>query len=191
MSPPPPSGETDGDLVQRARSGERAAFDALIIRHGGRLLRLVRRNIDDVSEADDIVQSTFARTWLKLDRFDPSRAFEPWVTRIAINLLRDRHRHRRVRSFLTLGEHGDAVGDARHPATSASDPFVERDLLRRVEQRIARLPLKLREPFVLVTFDGRSQAEAADILGISEKAVETRIYRARALLRAEFGGSEG
>ena len=61
-----------------------------------------------------------------------------------------------------------------------------RHALALVREEITRLPSNLKEPFVLVTFDGRSQAEAAQILGITEKAVETRIYRARARLKQKF-----
>ena len=56
-------------------------------------------------------------------------------------------------------------------------------LLAQVKQEISRLPSRLKEPFVLVVLEGQSQAEAAQSLGISEKAVETRIYRARKKLK--------
>ena len=50
-------------------------------------------------------------------------------------------------------------------------------------EEIERLPIRLREALILVSIDGRSQAEAAELLGVSEKAIETRIYRARQKLR--------
>ena len=71
-------------------------------------------------------------------------------------------------------------------ADDAPDPSAElqaRQALEVMQKEITRLPATLREPFVLVTFGENSQAEAAHILGISEKAVETRIYRARNHLR--------
>lgn len=178
-------------LVLDAKAGKRRSFEEIIRRHSGRLLRLARRNIGDPSEAEDIVQEVFARAWRKIDTFDDARPLEPWLTRITLNACRDRQRHNRVRSFLLLGRSQDAsLAEPLSPIDPSLD-LIQRDLMRRVGERIARLPAKLREPFVLVTLEAHSQAEAGSILGISEKAVETRIYRARNLLRSAFEGHKG
>ena len=63
---------------------------------------------------------------------------------------------------------------------------VSRDELTCVQAEIARMPVRLREALVLVTIEGRSQAEAAELLGTSEKAIETRVYRARIRLKERF-----
>jgi len=63
---------------------------------------------------------------------------------------------------------------------------VKREELRQLQAEIERLPIRLREALVLVTIDGRSQAEAASLLDVSEKAIETRVYRARQRLREKF-----
>ena len=60
---------------------------------------------------------------------------------------------------------------------------MQRQELRMLLEQIERLPIRLREALILVSIDGRSQAEAAELLGVSEKAIETRIYRARQKLR--------
>ncbi len=61
--------------------------------------------------------------------------------------------------------------------------MIDADLLARVYRELERLPIRLREALVLVSLDGRSQREAAALLGVTEKAVETRIYRARQKIR--------
>ena len=68
-------------------------------------------------------------------------------------------------------------------APSAQEIAMQRQELRMLLEQIERLPIRLREALILVSIDGRSQAEAAELLGVSEKAIETRIYRARQKLR--------
>jgi len=63
---------------------------------------------------------------------------------------------------------------------------VSREELNLVQAEIARMPVRLREALVLVTIEGRSHAEAADLLGTTEKAIETRVYRARNRLKERF-----
>ena len=96
---------------------------------------------------------------------------------------RDLLRKRRIRQFLEFDGSDDIELTI---ADTAPDPIADlhaRQALEIMQREITRLPAKLREPFVLVTFGDNSQAQAAHILGISEKAVETRIYRARTKLR--------
>ena len=72
---------------------------------------------------------------------------------------------------------------ASDPAPSPETETVDRQLLEQTHAEIERLPLRLREAMILVAIDGRSQSEAAELLGISEKAVESLVYRARRTLR--------
>jgi RNA polymerase sigma-70 factor (ECF subfamily) len=86
-------------------------------------------------------------------------------------------RFRRAAGRLT----GRAV-DVPDPAPAAPDAMSDREELERLWAAIAELPPNLKEPLILRTIEGLSQAETAEVLGISEKAVETRLYRARARL---------
>ena len=109
----------------------------------------------------------------------------PWMATITINKCRDAIRSRRfAQIWRPTGE--DITALIADETPNQEHRLHDRQLLAQVEHEIVRLPLKLREPFVLATFDSRSQAEVADILDISEKAVETRIYRARQRLREKF-----
>jgi RNA polymerase sigma-70 factor (ECF subfamily) len=86
------------------------------------------------------------------------------------------------------GREADAVADdAPNPENVAG----AREQLRLVQAEIGRLPVRLQEALVLVTVEGYSQAEAAELLGTTEKAVETRIYRARNRLKERFENFEG
>jgi len=176
---------TDGDLVARALLGDQPAFGELMRRHKEPLYRLLRRLTGDPEEAYDLLQETFVALWSALDRFDSTRSFEGWARRIAINKSRDWARRRTVRRWvaavLPAGDDATLVADRRPSPEIAAGDAIE---LRRVEDAIAELPGALKEPLVLTAIDGLSQRQAADVLGISEKAVETRVGRARARLAA-------
>ncbi|WP_126172995.1 RNA polymerase sigma factor [Altericroceibacterium xinjiangense] len=181
---------TDDDLdeaalVASAKAGSQGAFDHLIGRHAPRLLSLARRLLGSAADAEDAVQNALASAWLGLHRFEDGKPLGPWLTTITVNKCRDALRRQRFARLLSRRKDEPELLIA-DTAPGQEREIAGRQLLERVEREIARLPASLREPFILVTFDGRSQSEAAQILGMSEKAVETRIYRARARLKEKF-----
>ncbi len=165
-----------------------AAFAALMRRHKRSLYRLIVAQVGDPDEALDLVQESFVSAHAALGRYDPARSLRAWLARIAINKCRDWHRRRRVRRFLMRVlpiEAGERVADA------AADPearAIDRDDLAQVLAGIARLPATLREPLLLCGVDDLSHAEAGEALGITAKAVELRMRRARAMLATARGG---
>ena len=175
--------DDDGVLAARAREGDQAAFRELVARHKEPLYRLLRRLSGDPDEAYDLLQETFVALWSALDRFDATRPFAGWARRIAVNKSRDWARRRTVRrwisAFLPTGDDAALVADRSPSPEVVIGDTIE---LRRTESAIAGLPASLREALVLTAIEGLSQRQAAEVLGISEKAVETRIGRARASL---------
>lgn len=136
-------------------------------------------------EAEDAVQTALASTWIARAKLDPAQPVAAYLTIITLNKCRDRLRRRKAARFLSLG-----VFDADLPVVAdtpdAETETGDRQSLERVSREIERLPMKLREALVLVTIDGRSQREAAELLGVTEKTIETRIYRARQRLREKL-----
>ena len=181
-----PAGDTsDAALVGRARAGDQAAYRVLLHRHRDAVFRLARGHPGgDAGEALDIVQESFVAAFAALHRYDPQRPFRVWLLRIALNKARDWSRRRTVRRFFTRAQPLDAIAD---PADSAPTPEAaahsSRELAR-IERAIAALPAPLRQVLLLRAVDGMSQALTAETLSISEKAVETRLYRARRALSA-------
>ncbi|RMG12322.1 MAG: sigma-70 family RNA polymerase sigma factor [Planctomycetota bacterium] len=86
---------TSEELARRAARGDAKAFDELVERHTPALYALCRRMLGDATEAEDRVQEAFLRAFRNLQRFDPSRPFLPWLTRIAHNACVDSLRARR------------------------------------------------------------------------------------------------
>lgn len=171
---------SDGELAALALVGRKTAFADLMRRHREPIYRLIRGYVGNAEDALDLVQECFTSAYLNLDRYDQSRPMRAWLSRIAINKCRDWARRRRVRRFLlTAGSMTREATQVPDPVPAASDAMADREELERLWEAIAQLPANLKEPLILRTIEGLSQAETAEVLGISEKAVETRLYRAR------------
>lgn len=172
--------DEDLDLVARARAGEDRAFSELLQRHKLALYGFARRYVGD-TDAVDVVQETFVAAWRALASYDARRPFAVWLRAIALNKCRDRARRLAVRRFI-LGEKDDQSPEALAQPDPA--PFGDALLIpaqRRaiIQTAIGKLPAKLKEPLLLTYFYELSQQEAADLLGVTVKTIETRVYRAR------------
>lgn len=182
MTPAPD--RSDADLVAAVLAGDAAAFRGLLARHRDAVYRLVRARVGAADEAEDLVQEVFASAHRALRRYDPGRPLRTWLLGIAINRCRDWGRRRAVRAVfanaLSLGGEALEVAADQPGADRIAD---DRAALARTWRAIAALPAHLAEPLLLTAVEGLPQAEAARLLGISAKAVETRVARARARLR--------
>ena len=175
----------DTELVRRSLTGERFAFSALMARHKGPIHGYIRRYVRSAEDAADLLQDTFVSAWRALPSYDPQRPFDVWLRRIALNKCRDHGRRARVRSVITSlfqGEGDGEVETARDPGPDGEASLLARQQMLALEQALAALPHGLRDPLVLTVLEGQSHAEAGAVLGLSAKAVEVRVYRARVKL---------
>ena len=181
---------SDGELAALSLVGREAAFAEIMRRHSQVVFRLARGYVGDPDEALDLVQDTFVAAHQALRRYDQARPMRTWLSAIALNKCRDWGRKRVVRRFLSfaapLDREAEAVPDT---APGIDQQAADRAQLERVARLIADMPVNLKEPLILRTIEGLSQAETAVLLGISEKAVETRLYRARARLAENMAAS--
>ncbi|CAN5510741.1 N/A [soil metagenome] len=178
----------DGELSALSLAGRESAFTEIVRRHRGVLYRLALGNVGDPDEALDIVQETFVAAHLALKRYDPARPMRAWLASIAINKCRDWARRRAVRRLFSFALPIDASVENMADDRPGHDvDTADRQELARLRLAIADLPLSVREPLVLHVIEGIGQAETAAILAITEKAVETRIRRARIKLAAAMG----
>ena len=178
----PPVDLDDRALAARALAGHQDAYAVLMRRHRDAVWRLARGHVGDADEALDITQESFVAAFTALARYDGTRPFRVWIARIALNKCRDWARRRAVRRFFAFAR---PLDDALFVADLAQNP--EESLqsgaeLAHINAAIAALPANLKDVLLLRTIEGMSQAETADVLGVTEKAVETRLYRARAKL---------
>lgn len=175
----PLADRSDGELAALTLAGRQAAFGEIVRRHKQHLHRLVARIIGDDDEALDVIQDVFVSAHGALRRYDMARPMRAWLSRIAINKARDWRRRRSVRRLISMVLPIEEAANRADDRPAVDVIAADREELKRVSDAIANLPANLGETLILRTIEGMTQAEASETLGISEKAVETRLYRAR------------
>lgn len=167
----------DAELLARSARGDRRAFDRIVARYGPIALRLAARVAPDRQSAEDIAQEALVRIWHRAADFDPHRArFTTWLYRIVVNLCIDLCRRPRP---VPLPE-GFDVAD---PATETGAALEQDEQRAAIARAMDDLTAAQRAALTLVYDEGLSGAEAAAALGVSTKAVERLLARARARLR--------
>lgn len=168
-------------LLLRAKAGDLAAFEQLIVLHEQRVFKTALRLLRNVEDAQDAAQETFLRLHKHLGGFDEERSFPSWLYRIVINVCRDLNRRRGKHLAAPLDE-ATAPAAGAASASAAKGPF---ELAERQQQRqwiaasLATLSDKERAALVLRDLEGLPTAEVAKILGSSEATVRSQISTAR------------
>lgn len=175
----------DERLVARAQDGDRDAFNELAERHSSMLRRLLFRITKDCEAAWDAVQEALLSSWRNIGRFEGRSKFSTWLTRIGIN---EAYRGMR-KGQMELVELDDSVGE-RVPdwGNRPDDVFESREFLAAVSAGLDELSSDYRAAVVARDVDGLSTREAAEALGIGERALKSRLHRGRMALRAELDG---
>ncbi len=179
----------DAALIRGARAGDSGAQRALVERYRDTVYRLARTATGDPEEAFDIAQEAFVSAFGALSRFDSERSFKAWISAITLNQCRDWARRRAVRRFIGLPMPENTADWIADDTPSAETLTADRAELAETARAIAKLPASLKDVLILCTVEGLSQQETALTLGISVKAVETRLYRARQKLMDILRGS--
>jgi RNA polymerase sigma factor (sigma-70 family) len=168
---------TDGELLQRfALQHEEAAFTALVSRHGPMVLGVCRTILQDVHDAEDAFQATFLVLVRKSRAIGKPASVASWLHGVAYRLAtraRADAARRRARERQAVPM----------PYTQAHDDLIWRDLRPVLHQEVDRLPERYRLPFVLCYLEGKTNEEAADLLGWPKGTVLSSLSRAREHLR--------
>jgi RNA polymerase sigma factor (sigma-70 family) len=179
---------SDQQLVQRARAGERDAFDQLVLRYQGEALRVAYAIAGDHAEAQDLAQEAFLRAWQNLHVLSDPEKFSAWLRRIVFGVTIDWLRAFRADLFRLADDSAElALLSYPAPQGNALEQLEATDLRKRVWQAIGRLPENYRLPLTMFHFDGLSHARVARALSIPEGTVRSLVSRARARLRPMLG----
>jgi len=180
---PRPSADTRNDeavLVAEVGAGDRHAFGVLMERHLGSIVSVARRMLRDDAEAEDAAQETFLRLWRSGATLEIGPAgVRPWLRRVVSNLCLDR-----VRGQVRVKE-VDELPEVPEPAKQLA-VLESQDVQRRVEVAMQKLPERQRLALTLFHFEGLSQIEIGNVLGVSDEAVESLLSRARRQLKADL-----
>ena len=170
----------DAELMRRIASGDQRAFQALMRRHLARTVRLAARVLGGTAAAEDVAQEAFIRVWKHAhDWLEPHQAgakFTTWLYRIVLNLCID---EKRKHKFTDI----DSVAEPADDKDNAQTGIERREQSERVRAALGELPDRQRAAFVLCFYEEHSNKEAAEMLGISVKALESLLVRSRRTLR--------
>jgi RNA polymerase sigma-70 factor (ECF subfamily) len=174
--------ETDESLLVHVQHGNQQAFATLVNRHVKKFHAAAYRMCGDVQESEDIVQEAFLKLWNKPQMWDSSRGakFSTWFYRIVTNLSIDRMRRKKS---VAVGEVINVFADTRD---SQEEGLYKQQKQAALEGAIQSLPERQKAALNLCFYEGLSNREAAEILNVSVKALESLLVRARTALKDEL-----
>jgi RNA polymerase sigma-70 factor (ECF subfamily) len=173
--------EGEAALVQRARGGDRAAFEELVRRHADHLYAVVLRFASDSDEAQEVTQEAFLRAWRGIERFEGRSRFFTWLYRIGINEAKRRAARRPPATVVSLED--EPIPEAPDWSEAPDARLEQTDVRRVIERAIRALPIEYRAPIVLRDVEGLSTREAAEVMDLGEAAFKSRLHRARLAVR--------
>ena len=186
--------DEDWEWIGRFQKGDASAFGLLFNKYKGLVINLAYRFVRQTEAAEDIAQDVFIKIYQKKVKVDPTAKFSTWLYRVVVNAALDVVRKKRFLKF-SFDEVKGGPGDSKQtladtladPAAVSPGKFLAQEELKGLLQReIDALPEKLKVPILLYQFQNTPYEEIARILGISEKAVERRIYHAKDNLRKKL-----
>ena len=188
------SSPTDEDLLLELRGGHAESLGVLVARWEGPLFRFVSRMVDRPDDARDVCQETFLRILDKAEAFRDGARFSTWMYQIALNLCRDQTRRKRRWGRLMIAEPAAGVEiprDHAAPVTIATNPAAAYEHTERqgaVRRALSELPREQREVLLLKEYEGLKFREIADVLGVAESTVKSRMYAGLDAMRMSLAG---
>jgi RNA polymerase sigma-70 factor (ECF subfamily) len=181
--------ERDAELMLRVREGDSLSFSLLLEKHRGPVIHFLYRMVQNQAIAEELAQEVFLRVYRSRATYEPTAKFTTWLFRIAthlaLNWIRD-VRNERLQESLDQDAAGGAVRQV-----AAVEPNVEQRLLyqvrlREVREAIDGLPAKQRAAVLMHKYQEMEYSQIAGVLGCSESAVKSLLFRAYEALRARL-----
>lgn len=182
------SGLDDAILIERSQQGDRAAFNALIIKHEERAYHYAYRLTRNQEEASDVVADAFVRIFNALKNFKGNSSFPTWMYRILTNCFLDHRKKEKTKQTLSIDQvmQGSEGELAREPADLGPGPIEETERSERqvqIESAVNSLPEYQRAMIVMYHAENMSYDEIAAALDLPVGTVKSRLNRARLVLR--------
>lgn len=181
---------TDEQIIGRVRGGETRMFGELVQRYQDPVFGMALRFVGGRGDAEDVAQEVFLRAYRGLDGFKGDAKFSTWLYRITFNLCADwLRRNRRADRRAAAIEEAAEVADGR---VSLEEGMLETEKRDQVRRALESLDERYRSVVVLLYYQKMSYEQIAAVLALPVKTVETRLYRARKMLRELLeSGEEG
>lgn len=182
-------GSEDKLLVAAAKNREAQAFETLVGRHQGRILRLAQQFTRNREDAEDVVQRAFQKAFLHLQRFEGNSTFSTWLTRITINEALMWLRKKRAAQEVSI--EGSTEGnvttlplDSPDPGPNPEDSYLQREWEQILSQAMKQLTPAIRTAVELRDLGELSTDETAGVMNLSASAVKARVFHGRKKLRS-------
>ena len=188
---------SQSSLVERARAGARDAFGDLVTIYQNEIYAYALRITGDAEAASDVTQDVFVRAYTSLMKLRDAGKFRPWLYAIAVNRcrtwLKQQHRRSLAMSRSLAETATEALGNDReladpHPSASPDLAVSQEELRQRVQEALGSLAPKYREVAVLRFEHELKVSQIAEALGLRVAAVESRLRRAKEMLRTKLSG---
>lgn len=172
--------DAEEPVIDAIRTGDRFAFTEFMRRHSGWVHGVIFGVLGEAGAVDDVAQQAWTAVWRRIGELRDTKRWRPWLYRLARNAAIDAGRDlTRRRSHVQVLGHEALPGSSGTP----DGDLVGRERHREVRNAIQSLPALYREPFVMRHLNDWSYGEIADVMGLPVDSVETRLVRARRLLR--------
>jgi len=174
------NGTDDAQLVEECRRGDLRAFEVLVYRYQKPVFNVVYRMVRDREDARDLTQGTFLKAFQQLGSFDPRFKFYSWIYRIAIN--------ESLNHVKRAGRQEPLEDDRASAGPGPDEDLAGLEMRRQVQDAVMTVKPDHRIVLVLRHFLDCSYQDIAEILGVPEKTVKSRLFSARQELRSVLEG---
>ena len=178
---------TDAALAHSVSNGDTGAFELLMRRYNRRLYRLARAALHDDAEAKDALQDAYLNAYRSISQFRGGASLSTWLSRLVLNECSTRRRRSARRDnivpMVSLDSNLPMAGNVVESASPPESAVTRLQVREILERKVGELPDILRIVFVLRSVDELSVQDTAEVLGVTEEAVRSRHFRAKALLR--------
>ena len=184
--------DPDADLVERAREGDTAAFDELVVKYSPKLYGLIYNMTSNREDTNDVLQDVFSKAYRSLKRFKGKSTFYTWIYSIATNMTLNFLKKRKRRQGMSLDDVDSAIENDKEfiEITSKSDPVHEAylgELQIKLNEAMQTLSDNHRAVVTMYDIQGIPHTEIAKILGVSEGTVRSRLFYAHRQLQTQLG----
>jgi len=182
------------ELIQKARSGDDAAFNQVVVAYRKRILGTIARLIGRPEDVEDVAQEVFMRLYYSLDQLRTPEVFEPWLYRLTVNAAYDYLRKQRRRNearMSDLSEQQVMMADAVAGGKASTEEQRRKQVRELVDSLLGSVSEQDRILLTLKEVEGLSLKELEKIYSVNENALKVRLFRARQRVLAAYQAERG
>src|SRR3954451_8596715 len=181
------------ELIEKARSGDNAAFNLVVQAYRKRILGTIARLIGKPEDVEDVGQEVFLRLYFSLDQLRAAEVFEPWLYRLTVNAAYDylrRQKRRHEHRMSDLSEQQVVMADASAGGKKQAEETRRTKVREMVQSLLGKVSEEDRILLMMKEVEGLSLKELEKIYKVNENALKVRLFRARQRVLKAFGAAE-